>query len=113
MAAAAATEATGEAAAEESKEPVKKARPMTAAEIRKQKLLDRKAEMAERKRLNLIKLHEEREAKIEALNAKLAQGLDTNANKQKMKEFSSKMTASAAKKRPQTALWPRKQDPAM
>ena len=68
---AAAAETTG-AAAEESKEPAKKARPMTAAEIRKQKLLDRKAEMAERKRLQLIRLHEEREAKIEALNAKLA-----------------------------------------
>ena len=58
--------------AEEQKMEEKPQRPMTtAAEQRRQKLIEKNAAIAERKRLNFIKIHEEREAKIAALNAKL------------------------------------------
>lgn len=56
--------------------------------------------MAELKRLQLIKVHEEREAKNAALNAKLLRGLDSKQNAEKMMEFAKNLKV---KKRPQTA----------
>lgn len=44
-------------------------RPMTAAEKRKADLIARKEAIAERKKQTLLKIHEEKEAKIKKLEA--------------------------------------------
>ena len=65
------TAADSTSASSSSASPDKPARPMTAAEQKKQRLIAKRQAAAERTQANLIKLHEQREAKIAALQAKL------------------------------------------
>ena len=66
-------------------------RPMTAAELRKQKLLERRLEAAEKRQANLRRLHEQREAKIASLDAKLEENVMTGA--QRVKEMAKRQRA--------------------
>ena len=70
-------------------------RPQTAAEQRRQKLLVKKAKIADRKKAALIKMHEVEEAKIAALNAKLERSTDLETNAARVKEFAERLRVKA------------------
>jgi len=60
------------------------------AEKRKQQLVAKRLAAAARTQANLLKLHQEREAKIAALDAKLDKVEDTRTNAQRVKELAEK-----------------------
>lgn len=60
------------------------------AEQRKQQLVAKRLATAARTQANLIKLHEQREAKIAALDAKLDKIEDTRTNAQRVKDLAEK-----------------------
>ena len=78
-------------------------RPMTAAEQRKQKLLERRLEAAEKRQANLRRLHEQREAKIASLDAKLEENVMTGA--QRVKEMAKRQRAQIRAATSNKVMW--------